>query len=124
MKIYIVTGVSIGIDEENRFSNHMSCTMGYYTNLKELYKNFEQGSIQSYSTICSRIKANGFYVTKNSRFWHYYSYETFNELIIRQVLTNTLYKNNKEFSLTELLSKEVGSIDIHLGVNLSSKKHR
>lgn len=119
VKIFIVTGVFIDLEDNNGLSNELSCIVGYFTNLKELYSNFQSGSIQSYSTICSHIKNQGYYVSKGARFWYRRDYEKFNEIIIREVITNQLYHSRKYVSLSELLTKEVSSIDIHLGMNLS-----
>ena len=118
VKIFIVTGVFIDL-EDSRMSNKITYIIGYFTNLKELYKNFQSGTIQSYSTICSHINKKGYYVSKSSRFWYGDAFEKFNEIIIRQVFTNHLYYSHKYISISELLSKEVSSIDIRLGMNLS-----
>lgn len=119
IKIFIVTGVFVNFEQKNHLTNELHTIVGYFTNLKELYKNFEKGSVQSYTTICSHINKQGFYISNNSRFLHSKTYQNFNELIIRQVETNMLYSCKKDISLSELLSKEVSSIDIHLGMNLS-----
>lgn len=118
VKIFIVTGVFIDL-EDYKLSNELTCIVGYFTNLKELYKNFQPGTIQSYSTICSHISKKGYYISKGSRFWYRNEFEKFNEIIIREVVTNQLYNSHKYISISELLSKEVSSIDIHLGMNLS-----
>ena len=122
VKIYIVTGIFIALEESKGLTNELSCIVGYFTNLKELYNNFQSKTIQSYSTICSHLNKNGYYVSKGSRFWYRQDYEKFNEIIIRAVTTNQLYSSRKYVSLSELLSKEVSSIDIHLGMNLSRQK--
>lgn len=119
IKIYIVTGIFIDVKNNKSLLNELKCIVGYFTNLKELLKNFKLGTIQSYSTVCTHIKNKGYYVTKNTRFWYRTDFEHFNEIIIRQVFTNELYWSNKYVSLSELLSKEVSSIDVHLGLNLS-----
>jgi hypothetical protein len=119
VKIFIVTGIYIDLEEDNHYKNELHCIVGYFTNLKELYKNFESKTIQSYSTVCNHINKNGYYITKGSRFWHRRSYQHYNEIIIRQVISNQMYGSSKYISISELLSKEVSSIDIHLGMNLS-----
>lgn len=122
VKIFIVTGILIDLADNTNISNELTCIVGYFTNLKELFKSFESSSIQSYSTVCSHIKKKGFYLSKGSRFWYRDEYEKFNEIVIRQVFSNRLYYARKNISLSELLSKEVSTIDIHLGMNLSHSK--
>ncbi len=85
-----------------------------------MYKNFQTGTIQSYSTVSSHIRKNKYYVSKESRFWYREEYEDFREIIIREVVTNNLYSSTKYISLSEMLSKEASSIDIHLAMNLSN----
>jgi len=115
VKILVVTGVFINLDE----SDELSWILGYYTNLKELYKNFEYGNIQSYSTICSHIKKKGYYVSKNTRFWYNRDYRKFNEVVIREFKTNQLYSARKSVSLNNMIAREIASADIHVSLNLS-----
>jgi len=115
VKILVVTGVFINLDE----SDELSWILGYYTNLKELYKNFEYGNIQSYSTICSHIKKKGYYVSKNTRFWYKKDYRKFNEVVIREFKTNQLYSARKSVSLNNMIAREIASADILVSLNLS-----
>ncbi len=119
VKIFIVTGVFLDLEENQKVMTDLSCIVGYFTNLKELYKNFQPDTIQSYSTISSHIRKKKYYVSKKSRFWYRKEYENFSEIIIREVVTNQLYESIKYVSLSEMLSKEVSSIDVHLAMNLS-----
>jgi len=116
VKILVVTGVFINLDE----NDELSWILGYYTNLKELYKNFEYGNIQSYSTICSHIKKKGYYVSKNTRFWYKRDYRKFNEVVIREFKTNQLYSARKSVSLNNMIAREIASADIHVSLNLST----
>ncbi|HUX56302.1 MAG TPA: hypothetical protein VMV77_04970 [Bacteroidales bacterium] len=95
--------------------------IGYFTNIKELYMNFDKSTIQSYSTICSHIKKEKYYITKDSRFLTGRYYERFNEIIIRELVTNQLYKGRKYVSLTELLAKEASNVDMQIGLGISKK---
>jgi phage anti-repressor protein len=115
VKILVVTGVFINLEE----SDELSWILGYYTNLKELYKNFEYGNIQSYSTICSHIKKIGYYVSKNTRFWYKKDYRKFNEVIIREFKTNQLYSARKSVTLNNMISREIASANILVSMNLS-----
>ena len=91
VKIFIVAGVFLDLEENQKVMTELSCIVGYFTNLKELYKNFQPNTIQSYSTISSYIRKNKYYISYNSRFWNRERYEKFSELIIREVATNQLY---------------------------------
>lgn len=115
VKILVVTGVFINLDE----SDELSWILGYYTNLKELYKNFEYGNIQSYSTICSHIKKRGYYLSKNTRFWYKRDYRKFNEVIIREFKTNQLYSESKSVTLNSMIAHEIASSNILVSMNLS-----
>ena len=119
IKIFIVTGVFLDLEDNNSVINELSVIVGYFTNLKELYENFKAESIQSYSTICAHISKQGYYMSKSAQFWHRKDYEKFDEIIIRKVVANQLYQAQKYVSLSQLLTKEVSSIDVHLGMSLS-----
>jgi hypothetical protein len=118
VKILVVTGVFIDLDE----NDELSWILGYYTNIKELYKNFEYGNIQSYSTICSHIKKKGYYISKNTRFWYKKDYRKLNEVIIREFKTNQFYTGSKSVSLNSMLAREIASSDILISMNLSIPK--
>lgn len=115
VKILVVTGVFINLDE----GDELSWILGYYTNLKELYKNFEYGNIQSYSTICSHIRKKGYYLSKNTKFWYKRDYRKFNEVIIREFKTNKLYSASKYVTLNNMISHEIASANILVSMNLS-----
>ena len=119
VNIFIVTGVFIKLDREKDLRSDMNIIVGYFTNLKVLYGSFHKDSIQSYSTITAHIRKKGYYVSKGTRFWYRRRLEKFDEIIIRKVVTNKLYFNSKSVSLSRLLAKEVSTMDIHLGMNLS-----
>ena len=115
VKILVVTGVFINLDT----SDELSWILGYYTNLKELYKNFEYGNIQSYSTICSHIKKKGYYKSNNAKFWYMRDYRKFNEIIIREFKTNHLYSARKSVTLNNMIAREIASDNILVSMNLS-----
>jgi hypothetical protein len=119
VKILLVTGISIDTVDMKSSFNDLVWIVGYFTNLKELYKNFEIGNIQSYSTICSHLKKQGYYTSKDIRFWYRRNYQRFNELTIREFVTNRLYSAHKVISLNSLLAKEVSNIDLQIGMNLT-----
>jgi hypothetical protein len=119
VKILLVTGISIDTFDMKSSFNDLVWFVGYFTNLKELYKNFEIGNIQSYSTICSHLKKKGYYTSKDIRFWYRRNYQRFNELTIREFVTNRLYSAHKVISLNSLLAKEVSNIDLQIGMNLT-----
>lgn len=119
VKILLVTGIFINTEDKESSVNDLVWIVGYFTNLKELYKNFENGNIQSYSTICSHLKKKGHYTSKDTRFWYRRNYQRFNEITIREFVTNRLYSAHKTISLNSLLAKEVSCIDLQIGINLN-----
>jgi hypothetical protein len=113
VKILVVTGVFIDFDE----SDELSWIIGYYTNLKELYKNFETGKIQSYSTVCSYLKKKGYYALRNPSFWYKRDYRKFNEIVIREFKTNELYSASKTIRLNTMIAREIASADLYVSIN-------
>lgn len=111
VKIFLLKGISIDFENDVKEYNRLHSVIGYFTNLKELHSQFEKGSIQSYSTICSHINEKGFYKTKNSVIKFKRTVQRFNEIIITQVETNRLYKKRDYIDLSEILIKEASVIN-------------
>lgn len=111
VKIFLLKGISIDFENDVKEYNRLHSVIGYFTNLKELHSQFEKGSIQSYSTICSHINEKGFYKTKNSVIKFKRTVQRFNEIIITQVKTNRLYKKRDYIDLSEILKKEASVIN-------------
>lgn len=121
VKILVVTGLKIDLSNNPHLENEVSWVIGYFTNIKELYSMFQKSSIQSYSTICTHLKKNQYYLSKNSRFLTGKNYELFNEIIIRELETNQLYRGRKYVSLTSLLAREASNVDMQIGLGLNEK---
>jgi hypothetical protein len=121
VKILVVTALNIDLSDSPNQPNEVTWVIGYFTNLKELYSKFEKSSIQSYSTVCSHLKKDKYYITKESRFLTGRHFEKFTEIIIRELVTNQLYKGRKYVSLTELLAKEASNVDMQIGLGLFQK---
>jgi len=119
VKILIATGVFFDV-ESNNVRHDLRWFIGYFTNLKELYKHFDKTTTQSYSTICQHLKRQEYYISKNPLFYYGDKYKRFNEIRIREVKTNTLYEGHKVVSLNDLLAKEVTTVDVQVGMNLAS----
>lgn len=121
IKIFVVSGMYMSFDEKHKVLNDLISEIGYFTNLKEVYSKFEKDTIQAYSTICSHIQKNGYYVSKSARFLSRRGYEDFREILIREVETNSFYRTHKMVSLSQMLAKEA-SLDMHLGMNISETR--
>ncbi|TSE03013.1 hypothetical protein [Aquimarina algiphila] len=111
VKIFLLKGISIDFENDVKEYNRLHSVIGYFTNLKELHGQFEKGSIQSYSTICSHMKMKGFYKTKNSVIKFKRVVHKFNEITITQVETNKLYQKGDYIDLSEILKKEASVIN-------------
>tara|TARA_R110002051_G_scaffold216342_1_gene280654 strand:- start:13 stop:384 length:372 start_codon:yes stop_codon:yes gene_type:complete len=110
VKIFLLKGISIDFENDVKEYNRLHSVIGYFTNLKELHSQFEKGSIQSYSTLCSHMKDKGFYMTKNPVIRFKRSVHKFNEITITQVETNRLYQKGDYIDLTEILKREASVI--------------
>lgn len=107
VRIYLLKAVSIDLENKKRRDyNKLITVKGFYTNLKELYNNFDSDTIQSYSTVASHINKDGFYRVRDGKFHFYDSLEFFNEITITRVLANRIYTKRTSISLTDLLLKE------------------
>ncbi len=107
VRIYLLKAVSIDLENQKRRDyNKLITVQGYYTNLKELYNNFDSDTIQSYSTVASHINKDGFYRVRDGKFRFSDSLKFFNEITITRVLANRIYTKRTSISLTDLLLKE------------------
>lgn len=106
VKIFLLKGISIDFETDVKEYNQINSIIGYFTNLKELHSQFEKGSIQSYSTLCSHMKEKGFYTTKNPVILFKHAVHRFNEITITQIETNRLYQKSDYIDLTEILKRE------------------
>lgn len=106
VKIYLLKGISVDFEKDVKEYNRLNSVIGYFTNLKELHSQFEQGSIQSYPTLCSHMKDKGYYKTKNTLIRFNRDILKFNEITITQIRTNRLYQKNDYIHLTEILKRE------------------
>lgn len=111
IRIYILKAVKIDLDSKtNKEYNTLVKVHAFYTNLKELYENFDSNTIQSYSTIASHIAKDGFYRIRDGKYRYDDTFERFNEITITRVLANRLYYKETSISLSDLLLKEASRI--------------
>lgn len=116
IKLYVFTAIVVDLEEEDKFNrNVLRTNLGYFTNLKELYKRLGGDSLQSYSTISGILQKKGIYNRKNMTILNDGYVEHFHEITIRKVDANQVYGFNKYFSLSELLSNEINKVDLSLG---------
>jgi hypothetical protein len=111
VKIFLLKGISIDFENDVKEYNRLHSVIGYFTNLKELHSQFEKGSIQSYSTLCSHMKEKGFYTTKNPVIRFKRAVHRFNEITITQIETNRLYQKGDYIDLKEILKREASVIN-------------
>ena len=111
VRIYLLKAVTIDLESKERSDyNKLISIQGYYTNLKELYNNFDSDTIQSYSTVASHINQKGFYRIRDGKFRFHDSLDFFNEITITRVLANNIYTKRTVISLTDLLLKEASRV--------------
>lgn len=111
MRIYILKGVKIDLDNPSKSEyNSLIKVHAFFTNLKELYNNFDSDTIQSYSTIASHIQKDGFYRIREGKYLYEKSFKSFNEITITRALVNQMYYKRTSISLSDLILKEANRI--------------
>lgn len=111
VRIYLLKAVTIDLESKKQKDyNKLITIKGYYTNLKELYNNFDSDTIQSYSTVASHINKKGIYRVRDGKFRLLDSLEFFNEITITRVLANQIYTKHTLISLTDLLLREANRV--------------
>jgi hypothetical protein len=107
MKLYIVKGIEIDRQESNVRIKRLSSFIGYFTNLKEVYKQFDSKTVQSYSSVATKIKETDYYTANDSRFLIDQEMINFYQIIIKRVKTNTVYSKSKNVYLDSLFAQEL-----------------
>lgn len=105
-KLYIVKGVAYDSKNSSSLQKRVNSFVGYFSNLKEAYKNFDEKSVQSYSTIAKRLRDEGFYRAYNCKILIKPQTKFFNQIVIELVILNEIEFNYGSIDLSELISQE------------------
>lgn len=107
MKLYIVKGITIDEKASSITSKRINSFIGYYTNLKEVYRLFDRKSVKSYSTIANKInKSNQFHIN-DANFSIEKKMIKFQQIRIERTQVNEIYNNLKYINISQLISQEL-----------------
>jgi len=107
MKLYIVKGIEIDGKKSNNTSKRLESFIGYYTNLKEVYSQFERKTVKSYSSIANKINETNYYITFDSKFLIEEKMMKFQQIRIQRVQVNKVYNNFKYVNISPLIAQEL-----------------
>tara|TARA_Y100001001_G_C7875931_1_gene262911 strand:- start:381 stop:719 length:339 start_codon:yes stop_codon:yes gene_type:complete len=106
MKLYIVKGIEIDRKRSNSTTKRVDSFIGFYSNLKEVYSQFERKSIKSYSSIASKISDSHFYITNDSKFLVDGKMMKFQQIRIERVQVNKVYNQMKYVNISPLIAQQ------------------
>lgn len=105
-KFYLVKGVAYTLSDRSDLSREVNSFVGYFSNLKKVYENFDQSSVHSYSTIAKRIQKKGFYRAKECKAYTESQTLQFDQVLIKVIELNKIKFKSGLIDLTELISQE------------------
>lgn len=106
MKLYIVKGIQIDRKKSNDITKRVDSFIGYYSNLKELYSQFQRKSIKSYSSVASKINDSNFYITYDSKFLVNGKMMKFQQIRIQRIQVNETYYQMKYVNISPLIAQQ------------------
>ena len=106
MKLYIVKGIEIDRKESNSTLKRVNSFIGFYTNLKEVYSQFERKTVISYSSIANKINDVNYYITYDSNFLIDEKMMKFQQIRIERVRANKVYHKSKDVNISPFISQE------------------
>jgi hypothetical protein len=107
MKLYVVKGFFIDKKQSSITDKKVDSFIAYFTNLKEVYKQFDDKTVHSYSTVANRIKEEGYYSTIKSKFLIDEKMVKFHQIRIERVLANKVYNNFNYINLNQLIAQRL-----------------
>ena len=107
MKLYIVKGIEIVDVELDNTIKRLNSFIAYYTNLKEVYTQFDRKTVQSYSSIANKIKETSYYICYNPSYLINGNVVKFEQVRIERVIVNKVYSKYKYLDINPLISQEL-----------------
>tara|TARA_R110002126_G_scaffold274766_1_gene419972 strand:+ start:6276 stop:6614 length:339 start_codon:yes stop_codon:yes gene_type:complete len=107
MKLYIVKGIEIVDLETDNTIKRLNSFLAYYTNLKEVYTQFDRKTVQSYSSIANKIKETSYYICYNPSYLINGNIVKFEQVRIERVVVNKVYSKYKYLDINPLISQEL-----------------
>jgi hypothetical protein len=106
MKLYIVKGIEIDRKKSSSTLKKVNSFIGFYTNLKEVYSQFDRKTIMSYSSVANRINETNYYITYDSNFLIDEKMMKFQQVRIERVQGNKIYHKSRDVNISPLISQE------------------
>lgn len=106
MKLYIVKGIEIDRKKSNSTSKRLDNFIGYYTNLKEVYSQFERKTVKSYSSVANKINETNYFITFDSKFLIEGKMMKFQQIRIQRVQANKVFNYFKYVNISPLIAQE------------------
>ena len=106
MKLYIVKGIEIDRKKSNSTLKRVNSFIGFYTNLKEVYSQFERKTVISYSSIANKINDTNYYITYDSNFLIDEKMMKFQQIRIERVQANKVYHKSRDVNISPMISQE------------------
>lgn len=106
MKLYIVKGIEIDRNKSNNTSKRVNSFIGFYTNLKEVYNQFERETVKSYSSIANKMNEHKYYITYDSKFLIDEKMMKFQQIRIERVQANEVYNKSKYVNISPIIAQE------------------
>ncbi|TRZ40789.1 hypothetical protein, partial [Robertkochia marina] len=79
--------------------------------LKEIYNQFDKATIQSYSTIATRIREKSFCKFEGASFKIEDKYVKFEQISIAKIEANKVYLEEEYFNVRKLISEQLRRFD-------------
>ena len=106
MKLYVVKGMRIDEKKSDIKSKRVESFIGYFTNLKEVYSQFDRKTMNSYSSIAAKIKDTSYHYIYDTQLLIEGKMIKFQQIKIEKVLVNKFYNKFKYVNLNPLISQE------------------
>ncbi|MEI7526902.1 MAG: hypothetical protein WCJ95_21315 [Mariniphaga sp.] len=113
--IYILSAINYNSKGEER-SNLTTCEImyGYFSNLKRAHSVLTGSNLLAYSTIARKIRKRHIVILFNISIKKDKKAFKFNQVIIRDVEVNQLYRGSKSIDLSSMISGEIYRNDLGL----------
>lgn len=107
MKLYIVKGIEIVDVKSDSTIKRLNSFIAYYTNLKEVYTQFDRKTVQSYSSIANKMKETSYYISYNPSYLINGNMVKFEQVRIERIIVNKVYSKCKYLDINPLISQEL-----------------
>ena len=111
MKLYIVKGIKVKSEKSKSTYKKINSFIGYYSNLKEVYSQFERKTVRSYSSIANKINESNHYIAYDSKFSIDDKMIKFQKIKIERVEVNKVYHKSGSITFSHLIAQELSDFN-------------